>query len=538
MRSVWIAVLVLLALAFSAHGPVQACSGGSPPGAFPVDYLLSSYDTIVAGGVRSLSESRINAVLGVEYHLRGAGDDALLVLANEPAAYIALVADGRPYPTRCSYLDAPVESDRPFVGGVRRHDDGTYSGILLSANAEDIFSIRELDRPDETLTFSYEEMIDYIAQQVGAPPHIPQRRVLPRAASLRLTTQAGNIYVLPVDQNSLARIDTNAYTELICSWQIGETCTNRIIAPSGVDAAFFYPIGSGVESLVVQDMNYYPSFEAYTGVFSHDSDLIAVWGSSEVRVFATASQMALGISAAVGPTLLRTFVADMNDPLITGAGAWSPNGRTFAFSTASGVWTWDALSPEAEPVRLLTAADLPIRVRHFSPAGNYLALETDERRYHVDLLSLQEYPDGLFSPDDRLLVAYDTAVEGSTPLSMYTVLPQLTLLWGGSDFYSRVSQFEWVDRVGYLYAACGDPIYEPEFMPDFDHPWCKVYTDQFGYIDGTSFDYDPVTRSLAVLDEGNIVTVNGETFDFSEQVDEAIIRVELESLIDLDYRRF
>ncbi|MCU0465471.1 MAG: hypothetical protein MUF38_12995 [Anaerolineae bacterium] len=238
---------------------------------------------------------------------------------------------------------------------------------------------------------------------------------------------------------------------------------------------------------------------------------------------------------------LTSFTTPSDDPLIARAGAWSPNGRTFAFSTESGVWLWDALTPDARPDLLLAASDEAIRVRHYSPLGNYLALESGTRRYHLDVASGEEYPDGVFSPDDRRLIAYDTSAEGMRPFTRHLMRP--TFMQNSWD-QDRLSQFEWLTPHEYIYAGCGDPIYGHD-LDGFEEPWCKViwYSNRFDdlfWVDGTAFDYEafdyePITESLGVVVDADTIWINGEVIELSGLIDGDIVRVVLTPLIDLNH---
>ena len=158
------------------------------------------------------------------------------------------------------------------------------------------------------------------------------------------------------------------------------------------------------------------------------------------------------------------------------------------------------------------------------------------------MISQQEYPDGLFSPDDRLLVAFDTTSIDLTPLRLYRVLPELHPLWG--DHSQNISQFEWMDDKSYVYAACGKYIFDPEMPFRFDQFWCKVlsgFVNNYpggSMVDGILFDYDPITHSLATLIDGDTITINGEIIELAGQTDSPIVGIELIPLIDMDYRNF
>lgn len=182
----------------------------------------------------------------------------------------------------------------------------------------------------------------------------------------------------------------------------------------------------------------------------------------------------------------------------------------------------------------------PVVVHNFSPAGNYLAVEMGARRYYIDIHTLQEYPDGYFSPNDRLLAAYNTQVDTFTDLHIYSVLPYLRPFWDGSYSLS-ISQFEWISTNGLVLAACGEGQLPYRNQQEFEGPWCKVQHLVLGvseeWIDGNLFDYDPITESLVILqNDDNQVILNGISLNID--INEPILDVEIEPLIDLSFRRF
>lgn len=532
-------LLFMFMLSFGGVSQVAACSGGRAPGGFPLDYFLTSAEMTVAGRILTLSESRINAILDIDYYLQGGGDAQFLLLSQENHKRIALIASGRPYPVRCSYLSDTLESGE-FIAGLSRNGDGSYRGHFLFPDADGWFTVSEYPDPQRVLNFTYEDMIQYIAARVDQTPQAPTTHMKPRAVQVQLVTTSGETYQLPVDRNTLEAIATT--NRLYCNPWGGDGCTQHIVAPNGIDSASLYPMGSGMDDSNSLEWPYSPAFEGQGGVFSATSELITIWSDNTLRVFVTAAQRGISAYSYYSVQLLTTFTSTPSDPLITGAGAWSSDGRTFAFSTQSGIWLWDALTLDSQPYRLLSANDEPISVRHFSPQGNYLALETASTRYHVDIHSLHTYPDGLLSPDDRLLAVYDMRAVSLTPMRLHTLKPEFQPLMGWDRYSTNISQFEWTSNTSYILAACGEAIFDPEIPPGFDEPWCKVFVSMIGHqgthYDGTAFDYDALTQSLATLVDGDTIMLNGEILDFAGQLSSDIVRIELIPLIDLDYRQW
>jgi hypothetical protein len=149
---------LLFTITFQNPQPVSACSGGRPPGAFPLDYFLDM-QTTVAGRIRTLSDSRINAVLDIDYYLQGGGDNQYLLLSQEPPEWITLSASGRPYPIRCAGLSAPLKPEQLFIAGLSRTENGSYAGYFLFPDADGRFAITLPTQPPGTLSLTYEEAI-------------------------------------------------------------------------------------------------------------------------------------------------------------------------------------------------------------------------------------------------------------------------------------------------------------------------------------------------------------------------------------------
>lgn len=582
-------IALLLTFTFVVVNPSQACSGpGSGLGAFPIDSILyssihNSYPTAVAvGSVDITGDSGINAVLKIDYYLAQPQEHGIVLYMQESLAYIQnTLINERPYPARCANLSPKVQRNRLFIGALYPFEGlGTYHGNIFLADEDGLFRFSLEEQPDVQQVFTMEEVIQYVEARLDTERVAPEMYEYPRPIRIQLITYDGGWYTLPVHPAMPVVIPA---PKLYCTpFGVNNGCTAVIPAPNGIDRVSFYPVGSGIEAFNSIDELYTPKLEGETGVYSPDSVLFTAWTGNQLRVFATASQYALGLEQHDEMTQLATFTSPPDDPLIAGAGAWSPNGRTFAFSTKSGVWLWDALMPESQPELLLSLDDalaagpeswtldgriftfrnesglwrwdslIPesqpelllsadeqsLRVRHYSPMGNYLALESDMRRYHLDVTSGQEYPDGVFSPDDRSLAAYDTAATTLTKLTMYG-MPRFMPLWHIS-YSPQITQFEWVTPTRYMYSACGNPLTD-DYSAGFEEPWCKVFIDSHDrftsrlWVDGTAFDYEPITDSLGVVVDADTIWINGELIELSGLIEGNIMRVELTLLIDLNH---
>lgn len=537
LRYLTICLVLVLSLSVMSSEGVQACSGGTPADRWSLDATLAvlNIPVLAVGRINSLSESSFNAVLQVDYYLKGTTEDKFLIFEYSNPRYIEVVMNGRPFPRNCDVVGFRLPAGRRFIAGLWRNDSGSYNGTVITENENGFFERRDPNNAEQTIFLTYEETLAYAVQSLNTILRTPQNSAMPRPATVQISTSSGNIYLLPVDQNML-----HPTVSPYCAQYMLVPCTNHITAPNGMDSASFYPLST---EMIVADRPYAQAVQGETGVFSNASDLLTVWANGELQVYATMGQGGFGAPDMKNAHLLQTLAFDPADSLINNAGAWSPNGRTFAFSAASGVWLWDALTPDAEPTLFFPAQDEPVLVHHFSPAGNYLALETNSRRFNIDITSRQEYPDGLFSFDDRILAAYDTAAENLTPLRLYTVLPEFTPFYGWNNSDVEISQFEWVGNLEYVYAACGNPIYDPEIGTGFYQPWCKVFDIRFARnsayrVDGIAFDYEPTTGSLATQIDGDTITINGEVIELGDQIDGSIIHIKLIPLIDLNYRNF
>jgi hypothetical protein len=518
------------------NADVQACSGGGyQVGNYPLDYLLQGDLMLAMGRIEHVSTSGINVVLSVEHYLRQYQQQGTLLFVQEKVDVIHLVQDGRRYPSRCNYLSPPLEAGKLFLTTLRQQTDGTYQGEINLSDEAGIFNswIIVGDQVSE-VSFTYAELLAYVEQSLGTTSQLPEYHTPPRPVMLKITTDSGARYGLPVDGTALIELPLNDGLER-CHMYMGCTLT-WVEAPNGIDRVFFYP--EHTEDFVSYDTFYSLVLAGEAAVFSQRSDLLAVWTGPTLRLWATAYQRELGTSDIAWQFTSHETPSD--DPFLVGAGAWHPNGRTFAFSTAAGIWLWNLGSVDAVPELFLPASREPLYVRSYSALGTYLAVETGGERYHLDTLTGNRLPDGLLSPDERLLAAFDTSASALTPLSLYHLMPWFRAAPFWASYIPTITQLEWLNSNTFFFAACGDAFNYSE-GDGFDQPWCKVFRYRVGVgsnfnIDGTAFDYDAVTDSLAVLVDGSSVNINGEHLTFAELSNDPITEINIVPLLDLDHR--
>lgn len=444
---------------------------------------IGCYPIVVVGSIAVLSDSHYNALLQVDAYLKGDPQNNTLLYQRNKQSYVQLALGGRAHPTQCMNFGEMLPAGRQYIAGLLERN-GVCQGTLIPADSDGRFAVEYLDW-QTPITTDYAGLIAYISQRESLTAHLPVSQVKPRAVTVELTTDTGARYYLPVQGRSLVPVGRTVNRSCETETQFFR-CNSMISAPNHIDYAYFIePSPDSEESIVLWDEPYGNLFYGSTGVFSIDSDLIAVWGQddTQLQVYGTRCQPSLGnwLWSSNVPPRLNSVNESAVGRLLPGAGAWSPSGRTLAFSTEAGVWLWDAVYSNTEPRLLLTSDGEPNRVLHFSPRGSYLALQAGIRRYHIDITTSEVYPDGLFSPDDRQLMVFDTQADELRPHMLYRMIPNFMLVsgWVVRSPAPQMSQFEWIEDSNYqdgdyFALTCGafarDPDRAGQFQYESSHP--------------------------------------------------------------------
>jgi hypothetical protein len=379
------------------------------------------------------------------------------------------------------------------------------------------------------INYTEQELTAKIAErrQQAANPPIGST-AYPLLNPILLTLENGTHALLPVDGQPPVIISDEQYLQEYAPSQCFDTpCL--IQSPNGLDRV---RVLSWEELLTdTEPVKYYFSLVGKGGVFSPTSDALAVWNEHSIEIY-TLFYPSRGYTYSGFPIQLQrvSFIGlNRDDASITPSIAWSFNGRMIAYSDAAGLWLWDALIPDSKPRLLLAASeDVIPYARYFSPLGRYLAVTYGEARFNLDLVSGQQYRDGVISPDDRSLLAYDTEAQDNfrVDVEWFGVPPSVDADWfSGVD--EGVSQVMWIDEINYLISRFSEGgCIDNECYPSgyYITQISSLNISPTGY--GKQFDYEAHTESIVGLIDDRIISINGVERDLTNELDEAITRVE------------
>jgi WD40 repeat protein len=203
------------------------------------------------------------------------------------------------------------------------------------------------------------------------------------------------------------------------------------------------------------------------------------------------------------------------------------------------VWLWDILNLAAPPQLLIAASgqDVPLAT-HFSPQGGFLSIVDGSNRYIINVSSGSFLPDGIISPDDQLLLKFDTSASVFEAELCVIVPYQCSENIRGmyvssydnpdvkpSDNLDQVSKIAWTGKNSFVVVSCASDdqslCYVFEWYPSDGRGW-----DFSLIMVGRSFEYDAINDTLAVLKDANTVVVDNRTYDLSGKVDGEIVNIE------------
>jgi hypothetical protein len=303
----------------------------------------------------------------------------------------------------------------------------------------------------------------------------------------------------------------------------GENC--RQVAPDGINFAW-------QDRDTVRWLSGSAVGQAF--LFASTSDALAIWNGDQLAIYV------LGLAQFYGG---YEEITPVNTVRLNGApsetcyqAAWTPDGRQLAYSDSAGLWLLDVYSPGRDPELLLAAEDSVVpSARYFSPSGRYLNIQRGPHRAHLDVVTRQLLPDGSLSPNERILLAYDTQA-ASFDLQLCQLLPALqceevrgTLVENSEDdkYYApRFMQVAWADNYNYYVVAC----------PEEETPGCVVdrryseqgmtWRDSMDYTPGYGFAYEPDIDYLAVMRDEATITIDNQIFDLAPFFASPITKIE------------
>lgn len=545
-RSHLLIFALLIALCAVSVQQAQACGGGM---VYTVDGFIALSDHLVRATPVELDDLAQNVVLRVDEYLTGGIGSRYILLRRINPVEVTQVLEGR---YSCSQIQPPLSHNQELYLFISRRYDGSYavmpySGIYHFASAETTFGFyverRVASTPEQAQDSSFyganiqsnpteltePEFRALIAEYSGETPTAPdETSPYPLHAALRTTAENGDQYLIPIDGGELQIIGEVDWETQNIAWQVlmedrmyyegfaeSGTCATpncRQISPDGLQIAV--QTDENTITLI-----YGQEISGQAALFSPTSEGLAVWNGDEL-LFYTLGYPRVGH---VNQWQTEIFNRIEADQAYAGRAAWSPDGRQLAFSTAAGLWLWDVYSVDSEP-RLILASEgdnVPV-ARYFSPMGRYLAIEQEAIRETLDLMSGERYPDGVISPDDRILLAYDTAAESIEPVSCSLtpfhcsdyVVTTLFLPFENGDVYPLrdIRTTIWIDRYTILIFACDIDVNPGECATGVIRINGNRWTQNLITSDGEAYDYDHANDALVTLDNGTDVYIGGELY--------------------------
>lgn len=211
---------------------------------------------------------------------------------------------------------------------------------------------------------------------------------------------------------------------------------------------------------------------------------------------------------------------------------------------------WDALTIGQLPQLLIpTAESVPV-VRYFSPRGRYVAVTAGSRHFNIDLVTRTEMPDGVVSPDDRVLLAHDMVsaepssldviylAPGPRQFEYYPEVNYRHVQWIDNEHFvasiSGFSYLEWLPEEPYQ-AASGEWIYGEVFPHLVEEPFVAITTYHSSGIYSqhivpmsltrlqmSDFTYTPGPGLIEISTDGYSIVAQGHLVDLTAQLSEPI----------------
>jgi hypothetical protein len=360
------------------------------------------------------------------------------------------------------------------------------------------------------------EFEQLIAGLTGDTPTTPTADTrLPLPAPILLEMSGGEQYILPVDYQPLYPVTADDGP----LWRSHHRYLGQFV--EGLTACVddcVIAAGDGIDPLVKQDNQIVWGYQGnlLSGnaagdavMLSPTSDLVAVWNGDQLEAHLM-NNLRRGINLLIDwqprPVPYNTIPLQMETPIYQAA--WSHDGRALAYSDRNGLWLWDIFAVDSFP-RLLVPAQsegmIPV-ARYWSAGGRYLAIAEGDVYSNYDLVQNKRLPDGLVSPDERILMAFDTQATERVPLQFCTLAPE-TACHEYDMQKSPDSMAYWESPTTFIVRACLE-----------DQP-CQIVRDSTFHgafaqtYEGVQFDFEPVSQTLLTIGMDNRLTIfNYETY--------------------------
>lgn len=502
------AILVTLFLIVSIlHSePAQACSGGVPTS---LSDLLENASTVVKARVLDADTyGQTGVVEVIEYLVGTTGHNPLLVVQTNPVRTRFLL-ENRGGPGGCALLAPPLAPDEIVYLFLAYNSDGTYRPSVdptqfsyrtmayrfPQLNSTAVLFTGELGTASTPGTLEPQivtetEFREIVLTHAQSTPSFPiTSSPYPSPAPILLSTTAG-YYLLPPDHSDPQRLSDQELASLRRSpsvWRrndpLGVTGCNEIgctaYSPSGMDQASLTHDGVMLNGMPVEGEGF---------LFSFTSELVAVWTQDTIDFYAFRYPR-LGTED-FGNTLLASHRIRNGREWIAKA-AWTQDGRLLAYTDVDGLWLIDVYSQSARLVLPAEGTDSPAFARYFSHGGRYLAITRGNQgeRFNLDLITGELLPDGVLSPNERSLIAFDTL----TRVSMYSQC-MLTTPYPCREI-SLGREVFWLDAYQYIMSHCESSDSEACITAASSITCCS----NLFFGETLAIDHEPVTGTFLVV---------------------------------------
>jgi hypothetical protein len=469
MRSLsWVLLIFICLFSFAVMAPsAQACSGGAGE---TIDRLLEWTQIAVKARPVMVDSVRQNGILAVEsYLIGGPGPAFLLFVQHEPINVERILrGDGA-----CEFFQKELYAGEVGYYFLSRRPDGSYISTrdwteenyisFPQANSTIPLSLENSKFPPSELTaqplrqdsmFSYYEVgeeafVSVLAQMTGQTPTAPDTSLpYPRYAPLKISTVDGKLYILPIDSAVPVEVTDDLFRQMMNNYDRPDwnqhllrptVCPGEDCVPISSDGMYWAVPGSAHVQRRWQD-GQVPRPQAF--LFSPTGRELAIWTETSLEIDPV-QQWSYQDSP-----VLRSIPL-LGTPEAIGQAAWSPDGHQIAYSDEQGVWLMDVYASHLPPRLLLPAENgiIPL-ARAFSPLGHYLHIENGDAWLNVSVVTGEYLPSGLFSPNERLLLAFDP-VAAPFKLQICEVARELSC----KDLFGTLSQ-----------QGEGDALYADQFM--------------------------------------------------------------------------
>jgi hypothetical protein len=547
-------ILLLVLVGMVTTSNVYACSGG---GWATWDDAVTAFveysDTIVVGQFVELDDVELNGIFQIEtYLLGGRGAEHLTVAINDVRKIVSRDTAHRYFNCGINQPRGPLSLEGQYILFLERNIDGTYQNAThwywYFATPEATFTVHDEVKLD-LATFQAQ-----ITAKVGDAAIAPDIETpYPRTTPIILTTRSGQQYLLPVDGSPPVSVtEAEAIERRRDQYECSPApCT--AFSPNGLDVVYLLREGDThdyVNDFAITQEHYIVGSHVS---FSANSQTFVVWRNNELELH-TLWYPEIGLPE--DPIYTRMYSSEIVNVIPIDASslnypvAWSPDGRTLAFSDDEGLWLWDVFSLDFPPQLLLPRVgdDVPV-ARYYSPQGRYLAVTMGSERYNLDLVTRRELPDGYVSPNDRILLVFDTAAVSGTTLDIAFLAPGIrqSTYYSGVDYY----QVQWINNTsfyavvggqGYLEYEAGEQLADGSWEAQsyvVDEPFFDVQRYTLGYLDnwqavpygvGTMhpnrFDYQPGSGVIEFVANTCRISVNGHIIDLLPYLPEPIVSAE------------